>query len=304
MKILRYKVTSIILSAVIALSSAFLLIPTVTEAASDVITSTVNIAIADKNQSGPGYYWANRYDILTLTDLHIDTEEAYGLRLPKNCTVELNGNNYIKASKYGISCTGTVVFKGEGSLTIDAGEIGIYIITQDSTQKVRLINGDYVINAANYGVYSEAGDFSFVDGKLKISTSGDSSFAIYGRCVNILGGVFSANAPVQTTHELVVDGVNIEINAASAALTSKNLEVKNISVEYNGENSINAKSTASKVRDSIIFGDKVPGWVDYVLLAVFAIGIASAIFVPSLRRKKKAEELYKRLESEGYDVRR
>lgn len=286
------------------LSATFLVMPTMTEAASDVITSTVNIATADKNQSGSGYYWANRYDILTLTDLHIETEDAYGLRLPKNCTVELKGDNYIKAGKFGISCSGTVVFKGDGSLTIDAGEIGIYIITQDSTQKIRLLDGDYEINAGNYGVYSDAGDFSFVDGELEISVSGDDSNAIYGRCVNILGGDFSANAPVYTTHELVVDGVDIEINASSAALVSKNLEVKNISVEYNGENSINAKSTASKARDSILFGDSVPGWVDYILLAVFAIGIGAAIFFPALRRKKKAEELYKRLEAEGYEIRR
>ncbi len=304
MRNLRNKVTSLIMSAVIAISSAVLILPAESQAA-DTVTSTVNIATADKNMRGPGYEWANRYDILTLTNLNLETEEAYGLRLPKNCTVILEGNNYIKADKYGISCSGNIVFKGNGSLTIDAGEIGIYLITQDSSQKIRLIDGKYTITAGKYGVYSDAADFSFVDGSLDISMSGEDSYAIYGRCVNLLGGSFSADASVSTTHELVVDSIDIDITSSSAALSSKNLKIKNISVEdYNGENSISAKSTSSGSRPSIFFGDNVPGWIDYSILVVLALGIAAGIFFPALRRKKKAEELYKRLEAEGYDVKR
>ena len=235
MRNLRDKITSFVMAACIVFSSAFLLLPSEAQAA-DTVTSTVNIATADKNMRGPGYDWANRYDILTLTNLHLDTEEAYGLRLPKNCTVILEGNNYIKADKYGISCSGNIVFKGKGSLTIDAGEIGIYLITQDSSQKIRLIEGKYTINAGKYGVYSDAADFSFVNGNLDINMSGEDSYAIFGRCVNLLGGKFSANASVETTHELVVDNIDIDIVSTASALASKNLKIKNISVEdYNGE---------------------------------------------------------------------
>ena len=63
------------------------------------ITETVNIAQANKNMEGHGYSWANRYDILTLDGIHLDTASDYGLRLPKNCTVVLEGDNYIKAAK-------------------------------------------------------------------------------------------------------------------------------------------------------------------------------------------------------------
>ncbi|MBE6541637.1 MAG: hypothetical protein E7672_04240 [Ruminococcaceae bacterium] len=297
------RITAVILTVITVFSFAVIALPSQI-AASDTVTTTVNIATADRNMSGPGYYWANRFDTLTLTNLNLDTDEDFGLRLPNNCTVILEGKNYIKAGKYGISCSGNVVFKGNGSLTIDAGEIGIYLVTQDSTQKIRLITGDYTVTAGKYGVYSEAADFSFVDGTMSINMIGDSSYAILGRCVNLLGGKFSANASVETTQELVVDGIDIKIESSNPALASKNLKVKNISAEYNGENTINASSTASKSRSSIIFGDSIPGFVDYILLAVFALGIAAAVFIPSLRRKKKAEALYKRLADEGYDIRR
>lgn len=298
----RRKIISIILSLMTVFSLCVIALPT-TANAGNVITSTVNIAIANKNERGDGYYWANRYDILTLSGINIDTEDAYGLRLPKNCTVELEGNNYIKASKYGISCSGTVVFKGSGSLTIEAGDIGIYLIAQDNTQKVRLIEGKYTITAGTYGVYSEEGDFSFVGDSMDINIGTPDGWAIMGRAVNLLGGKFKANAPVETTHQLLVSGLDVNIEANRSAFVSKNLNIKDIDIdEYNGEASVNAKSTAKKGRSSIFFGDNVQGWVDYLILVVFALAVASGIFVPALRRKKKAKELYERLEKEGYDI--
>lgn len=293
------RITPILLTVVMLFTLCIAAVPA---SAGEIITETVNIATANKNMRGSGYDWANRTDVLTLNGLQIDTEDPYGLRLPKNCTVILNGKNTIKASKYGISCSGTVVFKGSGSLTVEAGEIGIYLIAQDNTQKVRLIDGKYEITAGTYGIYSDAADFSFVGESMNISVSDSAGAAVSGRAINLLGGTFSANAPVESTHQLLVDGINLDIEADRAAFSSKNLSVKNLSTEYNGENSISAKSTKKEVRTSILFGDTVPGWVDYILLAAAAVGIAAAIIVPALRRKKKTEELYKRLEAEGYDV--
>ncbi len=268
--------------------------------AADVITSTVNIAVANKNQKGPGYEWQNRYDKLILNGIHIDTEDNFGLRLPKNCTVELNGDNYIKASKYGISFSGTVVFKGSGSLTIEAGEIGLYLISQDNTQKIRLTGGTYKITAGEYGIYSDAADFSFVNGSMNINMTSDDTLAISGRSVNLLGGKFTSNAPVVTSHSLVIEGIDISVNANSTAFTSKNLSMRYLTEEYNGESSFTAKADVPSHRKSIIFGDNVPGFVDYILLAALALTVAALIFFPSLRRKKKTKELYERLEREGY----
>lgn len=296
------RIISIILSVVML---AMLCISAVPVSASDAITTTVNIATANKNMRGDGYDWANRYDVLTLNGLNIETEDPYGLRLPKNCTVVLEGKNTIKAAKYGIACSGTVVFKGSGSLTIEAGEIGIYLIAQDSTQKVRLIDGKYEITAGKYGIYSEAADFSFVGNSMDINVTGENGYAVMGRAVNLLGGTFTANAPVESTHQLLVDGINLDVDAGSSpAFASKNLKVKNISIdgEYNGESAVNAKSTKKFSGSSIIFGESVPAAVDYVILVVFAAGIAAAIVLPALRRKKKAKELYERLEKEGYTI--
>ena len=269
-------------------------------AGNEVITKTVNIAAANKNESGPGYYWANRYDTLTLSGMRVETEEPYGLRLPKDCTVILEGDNYVKSSKYGVSCSGTVIFKGTGSLTVDAGEIGIYLITQEKTQKIRLIEGNYSVSAGKYGVYSDAADFSFVGNSMKIS-AGES--AILGRCVNLLGGTFSADSPVEATQSLLVNGITVDIDASRPALSSKNLEIKNLGYtggEYDGGNSIHAKGLAKFHAKSVLLGDSVPGWVDYILLAGALAIVGVLVFVPALRKKKKTKELYERLEKEGY----
>lgn len=276
----------------------FLVLPG--EASAETITSTLNLVNVKQNERGDGYEWANRYDILTLNGINIDTENDYGLRLPQNCTVVLKGTNYIKAGKYALSCSGNVSFKGSGTLILDAGEIGLFIYSEVSTDKIRLLEGNYQIRAGKYGVYSKAADFSFVDGKLDITVDSAEGAAVSGRCVNLVGGKFTANNSVESTHELVVKGINLDITSTRPALSSQILNIKDISVEnYSGEISIQAKSTEKRDRRSAIFGDSVPGYVDYILLVVAILGIAALIVVPVLRRKKKTKELYERLKREA-----
>lgn len=271
------------------------------------ITETVNIAQANKNMEGHGYSWQNRYDILTLEDIHLETTSDYGLKLPKNCTVILKGDNYIKASRYAMSCAGTVIFKGDGKLTLEAGEIGLYIYAEDGTQKVRLLDGTYEIHAGDYGVFSSAADFSFVDGTMNITVDNEDGAAVSGRIVNLLGGSFSANHAVEASHILDVEGINLDITAPRAALSAKNLTVKNIVltsngssiVEYTDQTQLSGKSTAKRVRASVIFGEDVNGVVDYICLVVAIAGIAALIVVPVLKKKKKAAELLARLEVEN-----
>lgn len=306
---MRRKFTALIL----LLSTVFTMCAVVLPAgvqAEDIIKKTVNIAIANKNERGAGYDWANRTDTLTLDNLHIDTEDPYGLRLPDGCTVILKGDNYVKASKYGIACSGTVVFKGNGSLTVEAGDIGFYLVSQDSTHKIRLIEGTYTIKAGTYGVYSEYADFSFVGDDMNIEVTGETSSAILGRRVNLMGGTFTANSSVESTHELAVEGVNLNIASNHAAFSAKILSIKDVDMtsggaavaEYNGETTILGKSTAKRVRTSAVFGENVPGFVDYICLVILAVGVAAGIFGPALHHKKKKKELYERLAREGYDV--
>ena len=176
----------------------------------------------------------------------------------------------------------------------------MYLISQDSTQKVRLLGGKYEINAGKYGVFSDAADFSFIGDKMKINVP-DNSLAINGRIVNLLGGRFEANAPIAATHALTLDGVNLKVDASSPALDSKNLFVKNVSIdEYGGETNLNIRSTVTNLGESVIFGETVPEFVDYILLVILLCGVVAGISVPAIYRKKKKEALYKRLEEEGY----
>lgn len=274
------------------------------------ITTTLNIAQANKNQRGHGYEWHNRTDVLDLNGLYLDTTNDYGLRLPKDCTVNITGTNYIKASKYALSCAGTVVFKGSGKLILDAGEAGIFIYTEVGTEKVRLLEGEYEIHSAKYGVLSTAADFSFVDGKMTITVDNENGAAVSGRIVNLLGGTFTANSAVEASHMLTVKGINLDVNANRAAFSSKNLTVSDIALtadgasiaEYAGQSSVKGTSTLKRVRTSVIFGENVNGAIDYVCLVVLLCGIAAAVIVPILRHKKKVQKLLERLEKENPDA--
>lgn len=274
------------------------------------ITTTLNIAQANKNQRGHGYEWHNRTDVLDLNGLYLDTTSDYGLRLPKDCTVNITGTNYIKASKYALSCAGTVVFKGSGKLILDAGEAGIFIYTEVGTEKVRLLEGEYEIHSAKYGVLSTAADFSFVDGKMTITVDDENGAAVSGRIVNLLGGTFTANSAVEASHMLTVKGINLDVNANRAAFSSKNLTVSDIALtadgasiaEYAGQSSVKGTSTLKHVRTSVIFGENVNGAIDYVCLVVLLCGIAAAVIVPILRHKKKVQKLLERLEKENPDA--
>ena len=274
------------------------------------ITTTLNIAQANKNQRGHGYEWHNRTDVLDLNGLYLDTTNDYGLRLPKDCTVNITGTNYIKASKYALSCAGTVVFKGSGKLILDAGEAGIFIYTEVGTDKVRLLEGEYEIHSAKYGVLSTAADFSFVDGKMTITVDDADGAAVSGRIVNLLGGTFTANNAVEASHMLTVKGINLDVSANRAAFSSKNLTVSDIALtadgasiaEYAGQSSVKGTSTLKRVRTSVIFGENVNGAIDYVCLVVLLCGIAAAVIVPILRHKKKVQKLLERLEKENPDA--
>ncbi len=294
----RQRIVLAVSAVILTLVMIFLIFPG--DASAKTITSTLNLVNVTQNERGDGYEWANRYDILTLDGLRLETDEDYGLRLPKSCTVILKGTNYIKAGKYALTCSGNVSFKGDGTLILDAGEIGLYIYTEIGTEKIRLLDGKYEITAGKYGVYSKKADFSLVDGSMDITVNNPEGAAVLGRNVNLVGGKFSANNSVEATNELVVKGIHLNIDSTKSALSAKILKIDDISVtDYNGENTLAAKSTHKRDRRSAIFGDDVPGYVDIILFAAAAVGIGLLIVVPVLRRKKKTKELYERLAREA-----
>lgn len=295
------------ISLIIAVIMILACLATLTAADAEItITSTVNISTARQNMRGHGYSWDNIHSVLTLKDVDLKTGDDFGFKLPANCTVVLEGNNKIKAGKYGISCSGDIIFKGNGSLTIEAGEIGIYFISQDKTTKARILDGSYSITAGEYGIYSEYTDFSVVNGKVDINMTGEDAKAVCGRVVNFVGGNVSANAPLEGVHSLTVDSVNIDVSTSGApALDSGKLNVKNEkyddgSEEYTGASVIKATGLKRWHQKSIILGDAVPGYVDYIMLAGVLLLAFACIFVPVMNRKKKKKALYEKLVKDGY----
>ena len=63
---------------------------------------------------GEGYFWDNpKHSHLTLSDLRIDTEDEYGLKITDGATVILKGDNRIKATKAALYIGGNVIFRGK-----------------------------------------------------------------------------------------------------------------------------------------------------------------------------------------------
>lgn len=287
------------LAAILTLASALPI-----SAASVTISETVDIASARANMRGHGYEWDNINKILTLDGINVETKSDFGLRLPSGSTVVLKGKNCIKAGLHGVSCSGNVVFKGSGSLEIDAGKYGIYLISQDNTTKVRVLDGTYTISAGECGIYSDYTDFSLSGGRIDVSVESADGTAVSGRVVNLVCGSFSADSPVTASHSLTVDSIDINVSADSPALDAKNLTVRNVSIAgadgYNGENSISATALTRWHAKSTLFGNDAPGWLDTAALLCVAACVSACVAIPVILRKKKKKKLYASLAAEGY----
>ena len=186
----------------------------------------------------------------------------------------------------------------------------MYLYSEDGTQKIRLLDGTYEIHAGDYGVYSIASDFSFVDGSMDITVDNTDGAAVSGRIVNLLGGSFKANNAVEASHMLIVDGLDVDVTASRPVFAGKSLTVEDIALTSGGaaieayadQTQISGKSTAKDARPSVIFGENVPGAVDYICLVIAVLGIAAAIVGPVVHSKKKKAALLARLEQENPDA--
>ena len=299
---MKRKIISLLFAVVLIVMTV---IPFTVGAVTVVIDETVNVAAARQNMHGHGYEWANRTSTLTLDGCNIVTKDDYGMKLPGECTVILKGNNHICAEKYALSCAGNVIFKGDGTLVLEAGEYGLYLISQDNTTKVRILSGKYDITAGKCGVFSEYTDFSLAGGEITCNTAEDGGQAIFGRIVNLVGGSFKSDGSVEATHTLLCDSVDLDIKSGESALVAKKLTVRNIEFdgmdEYAGENEVVGHATKRWHSKRILFSD-MPGWIDYILLVAVLAACAACIVLPILHKKKKTKELYERLKAEGYDT--
>ncbi len=270
--------------------------------AAETITETLNMLNVSKNQTGEGYYWHNPSKTLTFSGLNIDTQSDFGLRLLDNTIIILEGKNVISAAKTAIYCTGTVTFKGTGSLTIKSGNTGIIIKNDDRSKKMMILDGTINITAVNEAIRSDNASISIAGGNISLSASDSTGYAINGRVVSISDGVtLSADNTIAASYSMTVNAANMTINAPKAAFEYKgSFNVSNVSIsagtsaaslsaaeEYSGESSIITVSTAVERAPSIIFGADYPLALDFIMLAGLLIIMLTVIFVPPYIKKRK-----------------
>lgn len=271
-------------------------------------TSTVNLLDVRKNQRGDGYEWNNKTDTLTLTNFTVNTKDRYGLRIPSGATVVLVGTNTITADYAALDIEGEAYFRGEGTLILNANEIGFLNPINMDDKKVIIESGKYVINSEGVGISSPYATFSQTGGTIEVNCKGE---ALVGREIRLTGGVFKANNSVHASNKLVVSYTTLDISSPAAALISdKTLSVNGVKLVSNGdtlakyadEKEIKTSPLSKARTTSMLFelmGMKdVSIALDYIIFAVCILGIAAIIVVPKLIKKKKLRIALEKYEAE------
>ena len=271
-------------------------------------TSTVNLLDVRKNQRGDGYEWNNKTDTLTLTNFTVNTKDRYGLRIPSGATVVLVGTNTITADYAALDIEGEAYFRGEGTLILNANEIGFLNPINMDDKKVIIESGKYVINSEGVGISSPYATFSQTGGTIEVNCKGE---ALDGREIRLTGGVFKANNSVHASNKLVVSYTTLDISSPAAALISdKTLSVNGVKLvsngdtlaEYADEKEIKTSPLSKARTTSMLFelmGMKdVSIALDYIIFAVCILGIAAIIVVPKFIKKKKLRIALEKYEAE------
>ncbi len=297
---MRNRIYKFILCSIIL--SALVLVPMIAHASSSTSNSSVNLINVIKNESGAGYFWDNKYRTLTLTNLNIDTDDLYGLRLPDNATVILVGDNYIKASHAAIQCVGNTTFKGDGSLTLASDDMGLFINTTNNRKSVKIVSGNYNLNTGNSAICSEHIPLSIADCKINIQSNNK---GIVGWNIAINNAAIKSDSPITATNDLLISDSDIDINAKSPALVSQKgrIELNKMDIssngglidKYNNEFMISTSGNVEHYTKSVLFGSGVKIWVDYVLVIGIIVLVSAIIFIKiysqKIKDKKKREEI-------------
>ncbi len=288
--------------------------PEETEKTSDagVILECVNLVYVNKNKRGSGYVWDNINDTLTLTNMTIDTTDGYGLRLPADCTLVLEGKNTIRASKCALSLEGDLTVKGSGSLTLHSEGYGINASSTDMNKKLTFRDGSVTVNSTGDGIFSE---YAIVtqNGKAKLEIN-SGAYAINARQVKLLGGSFTSNSSI-ISNDIKISNINLNISSSSPAfiidgaaqetlyakvkLTDVKItagESKDLAEQadaYNGQKHISTtpykKYTKSSLALEWITGKEISGtgYIDFVLLGIGVLIVAAFIATPYILNKKE-----------------
>ncbi len=273
-----------------------------TASAASAHTETVNLQRANKNERGDGFYFHNPSNTLTLSGLRIETSDVYGMKLKKDVTVVLEGDNYIKASEIALFCPGGFTVKGSGSLTLVSDGRGIVINTNNTSDKVRMLEGSLSITSAQEGICSENAGAALAGGKVSIRVGDPACNAVDTRVLTLSGNIdFDANSSLRGWYRMNITAANLSLTSSRDVLLCEGQATLADMIDKSSGARLEAlpaatalvtQSTVKRITPSIIFGGTVPVAVDYVILAAAVLLLAALIVVPILlhRRKIRAME--------------
>ena len=283
----------------VSLVTAILPVPV---SAATTLTETVNLQRANKNERGDGYYFHNPSNTLTLSGVRIETADTYGMKVKKDVTIVLEGDNYIKGAVIALFCPGGFTIKGSGSLTLVSDGRGIVINTNDTSDKVRMLEGSLSITSAQEGIYSENAGAALAGGKVSIQVGDTVCNAIDTRVLTLSGNIdFTADSSLRGWYKMNITAANLSLTSQRDVLLCEGQATLADMIDKSSGQPLEALpsatslvtlSTVKRVTPSIIFGGSVPVAVDYLILAAAVLLLAALIVVPILlhRRKIRAME--------------
>jgi len=305
---MKRKIQSLCLVLVILLM-AFAAIP-VSASSVNTITECIDITMANKNMVGENYKWWNIDQKLVLSNCTIVTSDRFGIKLPKDCTVILEGVNYITAKEAAIACEGNITFSGEGKLILTAEENGIINRSDNRNERTRLLGGTYEINTNGDCIRSDYAELGIVAGTYTLNSK--SANAINGYIVKLNGGTLTAQGSVIASRSLHLSDVYAEITSGQAALQCPNgITAAEIAIEagadvnslaalesidaYAGQNCISVVSTDKHLGQSSLLGAGFPAYWDYIILggAIVLFVLVVALVLVLRWRKLQRQHAYR-----------
>lgn len=287
---------------ILVLTTVISLFPISIFAANSTVTNTLDMAELNEHANGSGYSWDNNELIFEMDNFHLSTADDFGLRLPGGSTVVLKGDNKITATRYGIHSFGALTFTGNGTLTITVADIGIRSAGSVEKENVIFRSGKIVINGASTGILVDSAKTVFSGANVDINAKVNS---IYGNSIQFAGGNLSFVAPVKAKGSVEINAANLTASAQSSAIVAdKGIKTDKVNISsgssldsltsvdaYNGENAVKLVSTARVVKKGMLFGGKLPAFVDYIAFSLVIIAVASVIAVPLIIKKRRTDKL-------------
>ena len=188
--------------------------------AAKTLTEGVSILNPRQNMRGEGYFWDNPKDTLTLSDLRIDTEDEYGLKITDGATVILKGDNRIKATKAALYIGGNVIFRGNGTLTLEGGETGILCNSTNNSDKLSITSGTFNVRGGTDAVRAEYSKVA-MSGSAVLNLKAGKGYAANVRELIMSAGVtVDAQGSLYSSYSMLIQGTNLTVSSDKAALLS------------------------------------------------------------------------------------